>query len=150
MKIIRRGTFETNSSSTHSITMCNESDFDKWKNGELYYCNDDGKFYNDEERSRLIKEHIIYNKAKYDNGNYTYKDVTVDYKYLNKLYTEENLAEITEEEIQDYIENDFEYYELPLTYGEWDEYFEYEKYEDSYTTPNGETVVAFGYYGMDC
>ena len=149
MRLVRRETFETNSSSTHSITMCSESDFDKWKNGELYYCNDDGKFYNNEERSRLIKEHIINNKAKYDNGNYTYKDVTVDYKDLNKLYTEENLAEITEEEIQDYIENDFEYYELPITYEEWDEYFEYEKYEDSYTTPNGETVVAFGYYGMD-
>lgn len=47
------------------------------------------------------------------------------------------------------MEEDFDYYELPITYGEWDEYFEYEKYEDSYTTPNGETVVAFGYYGMD-
>lgn len=149
MKLIRRETFETNSSSTHSITMCKESDFDKWKNGELYYCNDDGKFYNDEERSRLIKEHIIYNRAKYDNGNYTYKDVTVDYEDLNKLYTEENLAEITEEEIAKYMEEDFDYYELPITYGEWDEYFEYEKYEDSYTTPNGETVVAFGYYGYN-
>lgn len=38
MRLIRRNTFETNSSSTHSITMCSESDFDKWKNGELYYC----------------------------------------------------------------------------------------------------------------
>lgn len=149
MRLIRRNTFETNSSSTHSITMCSESDFDKWKNGELYYCDDDGKFYNDEERRRLIKEHIIYNKAKYDNGKYIYKDVTVDYEDLNKLYTEENLAEITEEEIATYMEEDFDYYELPLTYGEWDEYFEDEKYEDSYTTPNGETVVAFGYYGHD-
>lgn len=149
MKLIRRGTFETNSSSTHSITMCKGSDFDKWKNGELYYCDDDGKFYNDEERGRLIKERIIYNKAKYDNGNYTYKDVTVDYEDLNKLYTEENLAEITEEEVSTYIEEDFDYCELPITYGEWDEYFEYEKYEDSYTTPNGETVVAFGYYGYN-
>ena len=77
MKIIRRGTFETNSSSTHSITMCKESDFDKWKNGELYYCQDDGKFYDEEGKIKIIKEHIIYNRAKYDNGNYTYKDKTV-------------------------------------------------------------------------
>ena len=37
MKTIRIGTFETNSSSTHSITMCMESDFLKWKNGEMYW-----------------------------------------------------------------------------------------------------------------
>jgi len=36
-KKIRIGTFETNSSSTHSITMCKESDFNKWKNGEMYW-----------------------------------------------------------------------------------------------------------------
>ena len=64
-------------------------------------------------------------------------------------YCEENLSEITEEEVQDYLENDFDYYEIPLTYEEWDDRFEYEKYEDSYTTDNGDTVVAFGYYGMD-
>lgn len=150
MKLIRRNTFETNSSSTHSITMCSESDFDKWKNGELYYCQEDGKFYDDAGRSKLIKEQIIHSKAKYNDGKYTYKDVTVDYKDLDKLYTEENLAEITEEEIATYMEEDFDYYELPITYGEWDEYFEYEKYEDSYTTDSGETIVAFGYYGMDC
>ena len=32
--------------------------FDKWKNGELYYCQEDGKFYDDAGRSKLIKEHI--------------------------------------------------------------------------------------------
>ena len=37
MKTIREGCFETNSSSTHSITMCMESDFLKWKNGEMYW-----------------------------------------------------------------------------------------------------------------
>ena len=38
MKIqIRRGTFETNSSSVHSITMCIKSDFDRWIRGELIW-----------------------------------------------------------------------------------------------------------------
>lgn len=148
MKIIRRNTFETNSSSTHSITMCKESDFDKWKNGELYFCQDNGEFYDEEGRTKIIKEQIIYNKkAKYNNGIYTYKGISVEYKDINKLYTEENLSEITEEEVQDYLENDFDYYEIPLTYEQWDDLFEYEKYEDSYTTDNGETIVAFGYYG---
>lgn len=32
---IRRGVFETNSSSTHSLSVCDKTDFDKWVNGEL-------------------------------------------------------------------------------------------------------------------
>lgn len=151
MKLVRRGTFETNSSSTHSITMCKESDFDKWKNGEMYFCQDNGEFYDEEGRTKIIKEQIIYNKkAEYHNGIYTYKGISVEYKDINKLYTEENLSEITEEEVQDYLENDFDYYEIPLTYEQWNDCFDYEKYEDDYTTESGETVVAFGYYGMDC
>lgn len=35
MRQIRKNVFETNSSSTHSITMCMESDYDKWVAGEL-------------------------------------------------------------------------------------------------------------------
>jgi len=30
----RREVFETNSSSVHSITMCMQSDYEKWKNGD--------------------------------------------------------------------------------------------------------------------
>ncbi len=36
MKQTRYGVFETNSSSTHSITMCMKDDYDKWANGEVY------------------------------------------------------------------------------------------------------------------
>lgn len=28
---VRRGVFETNSSSTHSLTMCSEEEFEAWK-----------------------------------------------------------------------------------------------------------------------
>ena len=35
---VRKGVFETNSSSTHSLVMAVQSEFDKWENGELYYC----------------------------------------------------------------------------------------------------------------
>lgn len=31
---IRRGVFETNSSSTHSLTMCSENEYDKWERGK--------------------------------------------------------------------------------------------------------------------
>ncbi|MGN0005028.1 MAG: hypothetical protein ACI37Z_03560 [Candidatus Gastranaerophilaceae bacterium] len=32
---IRRGVFETNSSSTHSLSVCDKTDFDEWVNGKL-------------------------------------------------------------------------------------------------------------------
>lgn len=37
MKQIRRGVFETNSSSTHSLSICTKKDFEKFRNNELVY-----------------------------------------------------------------------------------------------------------------
>lgn len=37
MKQIRTNVFETNSSSTHSMTICDKNDYDRWQNGELVY-----------------------------------------------------------------------------------------------------------------
>ena len=36
-RVIRRGVFETNSSSVHSITMCSENEWNEWKQGELVW-----------------------------------------------------------------------------------------------------------------
>ena len=97
---IRRGVFETNSSSVHSLTMCMESDFNKWVAGELVW-------------SRWGDE----------------------------------LVPITDE-IKKSMEKDERQY---LTYEQFNDYdyIDYETFEDSYTTPNGETVKSFGYYGHD-
>ena len=100
MKQIRRNVFETNSSSTHSITMCMKSEFDKWVGGELAW------------------------------------DV-----WCGKLVpiTPEVQTEMTDR------------YSRYLTYdqfNDWD-YLPHETYVDSYTTPNGDTVISFGYYGYD-
>lgn len=37
MKQVRHGVFETNSSSTHSITICTNDEFEKFKRGELMF-----------------------------------------------------------------------------------------------------------------
>ena len=97
---IRRGVFETNSSSVHSLTMCMESDFNKWVAGELVW-------------SRWGDE----------------------------------LVPITDEIKKSMEEDEREY----LTYEQFNDYdyIDYETFEDSYTTPNGETVKIFGYYGHD-
>lgn len=94
---IRRGTFETNSSSVHSITMCSETDYDKWVNGELLY--------------DRWSDDLVEKTPERENGE--------DHQYLT--YKQFN---------------------------DW-EYMEYETYKRTHTTPNGEKVVAFGYYGHD-
>ena len=100
MRQIRRNVFETNSSSTHSITMCMESDYDKWMAGELIWS-----------------------------------------RWCDKL------VEITPEVKRSIDDGDGEY----LTYDQFNdyEYLEFETFVDSYTTPNGEKVISFGYYGYD-
>ena len=37
MNKTREACFEANSSSTHTLTLCTKSDFDRWINGELIY-----------------------------------------------------------------------------------------------------------------
>ena len=122
MKLIRRGTFETNSSSTHSITMCKESDFDKWKNGEMYWDRWNESLVSKEEVEKemaKLKKEFISEHPDYDKDD-------IDW----------------EEQLEDYLNSDKEYY----TYEEFNnyDYIEYETFEDSY-----DGVVAFGYYGMD-
>lgn len=100
MKQIRRNVFETNSSSTHSITMCMESEFDRWVAGELVW-------------------------DKWD----------------------DELIPITPE-IQDKMNRRYSRYLTYDQFNDW-EYLEFETFETSFTTPGGERVVSFGYYGYD-
>ena len=58
---IREGVFETNSSSTHSLVMMEESEFKKWKDGKLFY-NEDNYIPQanrklDKELDALYKDH---------------------------------------------------------------------------------------------
>lgn len=99
MRIIRRNTFETNSSSTHSLTMCTQDEYEKWKNGELVF---------DRWGEELVSpEHKDSEDDYYDKDHVTYE----------------------------------EFFDI---YGE-----DYETYHYTYKTPNGEEVVAFGYYGYN-
>lgn len=94
---IRMGVWETNSSLCHSLTMCTKEQFEKWKNGEIWW-------------------------------NRWNEDFTP---------VEEDIDEDEKEE-RGY-----------MTYEEFEE-LEYEEvFEQEYTTPNGEIVMAFGYAGYD-
>lgn len=125
---IRRNVFETNSSSTHSITMCSKDDYDRWDSGEVYL--NEGWWHKDNESEYKDKKFVTRDEAidiiKCSGG---------DIEYDNEYY----------ESFDKYIAEEYEIYTS-------DEYFEneyLESFKDSYTTDSGETVVAFGLYGYE-
>ena len=122
MRQIRRGVFETNSSSVHSLTMCSAEEYEKWENGKLLYWQDKDKF---ETREDIIEE--LKNLKWYD-GSLRYPDVNwEDEDEVNDIFSDNEI-----QTCEEYFVNNYFY-----------------TFEDSYTTPNGEKVVAFGYYGYD-
>lgn len=71
MKIqARRGVFETNSSSVHTITLCTDSDFEAWKNGTKIY---------DRYAEALIDCTAEINDARNNDAQGRYRE----YQYLN-------------------------------------------------------------------
>lgn len=117
---IRQGVFETNSSSTHSITITSESDFDKWKNGDVYL-NDGWWGSNDDP-----------NKDKM----FLTRDEAIN---LLKSSLDDMRSENLDEELRDWGIYTFKNY--------WRDYLEC--YEDRYTTEHGDVVIVFGQYGYD-
>ena len=125
---IRRGVFETNSSSTHSLVMCLKSDYDRWKNGEVLlfigssWCYPDGH-------------------APKTNHFYT-KEQAIEFEKSSKYPPADDMDWDSEEAEEHLRECDWRTYEsYDSDYLEW--------FEDTFTTPSGETVVAFGQYGYD-
>ena len=99
---IRRSVFETNSSMVHSLVICSEEDFSKWKNGEMYYDRDN-----------------------------------------------ECLVPATEIKLYEFEDDDDRTCSF-LSSEEYDDIFsEYYHFNEEFTTPNGDEMVVFGYYGHD-
>jgi len=127
MRQIRRGVFETNSSSVHSITMCMKNEYDDWKNGKVYL--NDGWWTG--------------NQSMYTNKNFVTREEALDLIRNSKYYNDEDYYAMDEDEFEEFLES-FEIYTLNR-YNDR----EFECFKSEYTTPNGESVVSFGYYGSD-
>lgn len=119
---IRNGVFETNSSSVHSITMCSKSDYEKWKNGKMYY-----RDYAEE----LCDKQEIISRFK-NRDEYKHIDWSVDWR--------------SNSEIRNILHNNKFY-----TFDEFYDKFSnlYETFTETHTTDSGEAIYAFGYYGND-
>lgn len=132
MRQIRKNVFETNSSSTHSLTMCTKEEYDNWKNGKLLFDSYYKKFVSSLELT----------KADFEKAENNYESHKQKYqKNWNQLTKEEQekytLGYIKENKSMDEI----------VTYPEWLDRNDYlDTFYKEYTTKNNEKIVAFGAY----
>ena len=144
---IRRGTFETNSSSVHSLTLCSESDYERWSNGELFYEPYGRGFVtleevvNSEEFKEMeVSKHIKDNLSLFKEMAYAYEELSYDDDYRRII---DERSEELNNTIKDEI-RDMEVYSIDSFFAKTDyETFAEEKNID------GVNVVAFGYFGHD-
>ena len=121
MRTIRRNVFETNSSSTHSITISTEKEFKDLKAGKLYRC--DGELWTLADAKNWIEENrpeVIHELDEYI-----------------RLEDYDSIAELLEE------------YSIE-TYDIWEDRMEdqgLDVYEKHFTSPSGDKLVAWGHYG---
>ena len=135
MRQIRKNAFETNSSSTHSLTMCTEEEYDNWKKGKLLFDSYYQKFVS------LLE----LTKANFEKAEHNYESHKQKYqKNWNQLTKEEQ-----EEYTLKYIKKNKSMDEI-VTYPEWLDRNAYlDTFYEEYTTKNNERIVAFGAYGYD-
>ena len=131
---IRQGVFETNSSSTHSITMCESSSFKKWKEGELYInLNKEGD-----------EQFLLTDVAKKWN-----KDFILNNHDKITWFTKENYENYETDELGYVIDCSYADY-CYISYNQWCTMFNcYDIYSNDYETKSGDKITAFGYYGHD-
>lgn len=131
---IRYGMFESNSSTTHVLYMVSRDAYEKYEQGGYLY---DGYGYGWKNKGTAPKKGEIYSR----------EEVIEMIKNNYKDYEPFNEDEMDEDEIKD--EWDDIIWEAEFVSEEAIENQDFETFYDSYRTPSGEEVVAFGYYGYN-
>ena len=138
---IRYGTFETNSSSVHTLCWCNDDEYEKLFKKELYVNMYEKNFVMKEQAIEKLKE--AYEEYGFNSFNEFYQD------YIDCTgeftYTPETFNTMPDDELQSFLNEFCELRSLDsILNGKY-----YEGYESSYTTEHGDKVHVFGYYGRD-
>ena len=132
---VRRGVFETNSSSTHSLTMCSEDEFEAWKRGEVLFKRWEEKFVKPTQLSDQDKRDAE------DEYDYTKDSYWKDWNDLSDDEKEKWYAKYaTNHNLKDYDAK---------TYDEYMRSGSLETFVQRYTSKSGDKIVAFGEYGYD-
>lgn len=127
--------FETNSSSTHTMTICSEKDYEDWKAGKLMF--------------------NLRNKKFIENCPISNEDLEEYYRSIKKSWFkdfyelgESELQDLRDEAVENGITSNFNNSDL-YTYDEYWDNDELEGYVEKYTSESGDRIVIFGEYGYD-
>lgn len=139
---VRQGVFETNSSSTHSLNICTQEEFDAWiaKDSDICFV---GEAWGDFDPSKFneanfVTKQEVLNRAIEANKEHEDKEYykTYDIEHFFDKPEDEWYSESEAERENVYLAEDYESDTL-------------EYYERKFTTPSGDKMVAFGMYGQD-
>lgn len=145
---VRQGVFETNSSSTHTLTVCSKDDFDKWKKGEVLWLDcdwqklgTDKNFVTPEELEELAEKYNEEQQKRIDSGDKFAHTVDID-KVLNE-----------QRDYDSYYDSYWDTERSALGAYTMDDWYarngDLETYSQSFTSPSGDEMVAFGAFGYD-
>jgi hypothetical protein len=148
MKVIRHSVFETNSSSTHTLTLIDEETYEAWKRGEMLYSKR-AKAFTPLDKSipecDWVKKYLEINTRKLDNG-FVYQD-----KFYPTMQDVMDDVKIEDATIARFTMNEIERHNADLyTYQKYQDEWRndhLEPFSERYTTKSGDRVIAFGYYG---
>lgn len=135
---IRRNCFETNSSSTHSLVMCEDDDYKALENNEAFLV---GSFYYSMDivkKENLLKNIDRYNKKQWE-------------EYCKETgLNPESYEDFANSIINGFCEGSDD--SLSYEYHTFEQFWnncEMETYEENYKTKDGKIIHAFGAYGYD-
>ena len=135
MRQVRFGVFETNSSSTHSLTFCTQEEFDKWVSGKILF---------DKWNEQFIKNRSLTDEEQDASKEYYNQSKTIYWKDWEQLSDEEiqswNMKYLKRHDDDNSIQS----------YLDWcNDNYSLESFVEHYTSPSGDKIVAFGKYGND-
>ena len=128
MKTIRNNVFETNSSSTHNVSVFYTEDYEKFRNGELLYNPESDELITLEEGIEILLENLTEeSKIKVLNDKLMYCEIIDSYT-----------AELENIEIPKFYKELFDYY-----------YNDLETDINKFTTRSGENLIIMCRYGYN-
>ena len=86
---VRRNVFETNSSSTHSLTICSKNEYQDWIDGKYYWSKYDENLIPKEEVEKQFQDFLAITRSTSDSGN-----IFEEWLYDRGLYTFESFLDI--------------------------------------------------------
>lgn len=142
MKIVRCSIFETNSSSTHTLTICTKEEYDAWVRGEKVLNRSTNQIVDKPSYDDIYLRSLYFNShASHLSNGFVYDNVY--YETLEDLINSD--IEVAQEDLDAY-KRDYSLYSYH-DYMDTASGMEYSVVD--YVSPSGDELVGFGYGGYD-